>query len=251
MKHGEQWRIRRRLFDQMFNPTASRSYHYQEARATRNLLKKLLNKPDELLSHLRHHAATIILSIAYGIEILPENDPHVAIAEQGVHAIIIAARPGAFLVESIPILRYVPAWVPGAGWRRQAEAWYQVTKSMINLPFGAAKEKIAQGTILPSFTSLCHQKYQESHDPAYHEELVRDVAGTMYSAGADTTVSTLATFFLAMLANPEAQKKGQAEIDRVIKAGHLPDFPDQDSLPYISAIIKETFRWQNVLPMGT
>jgi len=53
-----------------------------------------------------------------------------------------------------------------------------------------------------------------------------------------------------MLANREAQKKAQKEIDRVIPAGHLPDFGDYDSLPYVAAIVKETFRWQNVLPMG-
>ncbi|KAL0060493.1 hypothetical protein AAF712_012726 [Marasmius tenuissimus] len=53
-----------------------------------------------------------------------------------------------------------------------------------------------------------------------------------------------------MLANPEAQRRAQQEIDRVVPKGHLPDFSDHDSLPYIAAIVKETFRWQNVLPMG-
>ncbi|KAJ8079620.1 hypothetical protein PM082_011207 [Marasmius tenuissimus] len=53
-----------------------------------------------------------------------------------------------------------------------------------------------------------------------------------------------------MLANREAQEKAQEEIDRIIPEGHLPDFSDYDSLPYVAAIVKETFRWQNVLPMG-
>ena len=53
-----------------------------------------------------------------------------------------------------------------------------------------------------------------------------------------------------MMVNPEAQRKAQEEIDRVLPAGHLPDFSDYESLPYIAAIVKETFRWQNALPMG-
>ncbi|ESK85761.1 cytochrome p450 [Moniliophthora roreri MCA 2997] len=250
MKYCEQWRIQRRLFDRMFNRTASRNYQSQEARTTRGLLKKLLKDPDNLFSHLRYHASTIILSIAYGIEVLPEDDPHVAIAEEGVRAVISAARPGAFLVESLPFLKYVPSWMPGAGWKRQAKEWYRVTKSMADMPFETAKARIAQGTIFPSFTLFCHQQYQESRDPAYHEDLVKDVAVAMFSAGSDTTVSLLETFFLAMLANPEAQKKAQEEIDRVVKAGHLPDFLDQESLPFVTAILKETFRWQKILPNG-
>ena len=53
-----------------------------------------------------------------------------------------------------------------------------------------------------------------------------------------------------MLANPEAQRKAQEEIDKVIPAGHLPDFSDYDSLPYVAAIVKEMIRWQTVAPIG-
>lgn len=49
---------------------------------------------------------------------------------------------------------------------------------------------------------------------------------------------------------PEAQAKAQAEIDAVIGQGRLPDFSDYDSLPYILATMKETMRWQLVVPLG-
>lgn len=53
-----------------------------------------------------------------------------------------------------------------------------------------------------------------------------------------------------MLANPEAQAKAQAELDAVVGHGRLPEFSDQDSLPYLTAIVKEVLRWKSVLPMG-
>lgn len=31
--------------------------------------------------------------------------------------------PGAFLVDLLPWLQYVPTWVPGAGWRKKAADW--------------------------------------------------------------------------------------------------------------------------------
>lgn len=46
------------------------------------------------------------MDIAYGIEVLPENDPYVATAEESVAALAIAAMPGAFLVDSIPLCKY-------------------------------------------------------------------------------------------------------------------------------------------------
>jgi hypothetical protein len=66
----------------------------------------------------------------------------------------------------------------------------------------------------------------------------------------DTTVSALSTFFLAMLANPEAQRKAQTEIDAVTGGKYLPDFDDEAAMPYVSALVKEVLRWKNVTPMG-
>jgi cytochrome P450 len=53
-----------------------------------------------------------------------------------------------------------------------------------------------------------------------------------------------------MLANPEVQKRAQEEIDAVVHEGHLPSFEDEESLPYVSAIVKEVLRWKPVGPIG-
>lgn len=47
---------------------------------------------------------------------------------------------------------------------------------------------------------------------------------------------------------PEAQRKGQEEIDRVIGNKRLPTFSDRDNLPYINAMVKEILRWHPVVP---
>ena len=49
---------------------------------------------------------------------------------------------------------------------------------------------------------------------------------------------------------PEVQKKAQAEIDNVVGPNRLPDFHDRPSLPYINALVKESSRWNLVLPLG-
>jgi cytochrome P450 len=58
------------------------------------------------------------------------------------------------------------------------------------------------------------------------------------------------TFILAMTLYPEVQSKAQAEIDRVVGNSRLPDYSDQDELPYVDAVLKEVLRWHPVTPLG-
>ena len=53
-----------------------------------------------------------------------------------------------------------------------------------------------------------------------------------------------------MSLHPEVQKKAQTELDAVVGSHRLPEFADQASLVYVSALCKEALRWQNVTPMG-
>jgi hypothetical protein len=50
--------------------------------------------------------------------------------------------------------------------------------------------------------------------------------------------------------HPEAQAKAFEEIDRVIGHDRLPTLADLDNLPYIEALVKETFRWSPPLPIS-
>ncbi|KAG6887754.1 hypothetical protein C0995_013044 [Termitomyces sp. Mi166 len=45
-----------------------------------------------------------------------------------------------------------------------------------------------------------------------------------------------------MLHYPDAMKKAQAELDRVVGSDRMPEYGDKESLPYTNALIKETMR---------
>jgi cytochrome P450 len=64
------------------------------------------------------------------------------------------------------------------------------------------------------------------------------------------TVSAIYALFIVLAKFPDAQKKAQEEIDRVIGAERLPMLKDRADLPYIDAIVKELLRWNVVVPAG-
>jgi hypothetical protein len=97
----------------------------------------------------------IIISIAYGLDVLPEDDPFIAAAEKGVYPLVVAAVPGTFLVDTFPWLKYVPDWMPFAGFKRKAKEWRELTMGMIEKPFEAGKRKFVRKILLQS--TFAHQ----------------------------------------------------------------------------------------------
>ena len=49
---------------------------------------------------------------------------------------------------------------------------------------------------------------------------------------------------------PDAQRRAQNELDDVVGRDRLPTFEDRARLPYLTNIVKETFRWKAVTPLG-
>ncbi|KAF9267146.1 cytochrome P450 [Marasmius fiardii PR-910] len=245
-------RAQRRLFQQEFNPIAAERFQPLEIKVAHTFLRRLLDDPESFLVHIRHLAASIILGIAYGIDVLPENDPYVAAAERALESLGRGIAPGAFLVESLPVLKYVPEWFPGAGFKRKAKEWAKFSTIMREMPFEAAKQSIVRenGTANPSFTSYSLDQVNEAVDKAEQERLITAVAATMYAGGTDSTFGVLSTFILAMLANPDAQKRAQDEIDSIVALGEFPKFSDEIELPFVSAVVKEVLRWKPVTPLG-
>ncbi|KAF8509759.1 cytochrome P450 [Hysterangium stoloniferum] len=251
MRYGNLWRRHRKLMHKKFHPTAAAKYHPIQRSQTRKLLQQFCETPTEFVEHLRHTAGAIIMEIIYGIKVAPKNDRYIITAKLAMHGMTVAGNFGTFLVDSMPILKYVPAWFPGAGFKRRAALWRKATTDMSIEPFQAVKRAMEMGNETPSFTaSLLAELHHMSNKPIGEEDIIRSTGSTVYLGGSETTVSALHTFILAMVCYPEVQRKAQQELDRVIGLHRLPDFGDRESLPYIELIMKEVYRWHPVVPMG-
>ncbi|KAG1755285.1 uncharacterized protein EDB91DRAFT_1214750 [Suillus paluster] len=58
-------------------------------------------------------------------------------------------------------------------------------------------------------------------------------------------------FVLAMVSSyPDVKKRAQVGFNSVIGRHRLPTFEDRVSLPYVEEMMRETFRWHPIAPLG-
>jgi len=242
--YGDTWRKYRKLVHGVMHPRALKQYYPIFERDMRICLLHLLDSPDNFLEHLRLYAGKVIVMFTYGIKVETSQDEYITIAEEAISKTFPFVHPGAVLVDIFPPLRYVPSWFPGAGFKRNAKIWRAMGDKMATLPFNHVKADLAAGTAVPSFTATCLQ------EGTYSESDIMWSAGSMYLAAADTTFTTLSTFFLAMALYPDVQQRARAEIDQAVKPGTLPTFDDRPNLPYIECLLKELQRWHPATPVS-
>ncbi|KAJ6185902.1 hypothetical protein N7519_007203 [Penicillium mononematosum] len=228
----------------------SRYTRLQEVETDR-FLWRVLKDQEKLTQHIQTEAGAVILRIAYGYRVEPHNqDLLVNLANEALEQFSIASTPGTWLVDLIPALKYVPAWFPGAGFKRTAQEWRKNLEDVAKKPYALVQQRTEDGKYEPSFLSDIFRLNGIPSSGSEEELVARWTAASLYGAGADTTVSSVGTFFLAMALNPHVQHNAQDEIDRVIGPGRLPTIAARDRMPYVNAVVKEVFRWHPALPMG-
>lgn len=68
-------------------------------------------------------------------------------------------------------------------------------------------------------------------------------------AGTDTVTSTVEWAMAELLRNPNVMSKAKSELNQLIGKGNLVEESDIAKLPYLQAIVKETFRLHPAVPL--
>ncbi|KIP12370.1 hypothetical protein PHLGIDRAFT_62263, partial [Phlebiopsis gigantea 11061_1 CR5-6] len=145
-------------------------------------------------------------------------------------------------------VKYLPAWLPGAEFKRQARGWKPIVDEMFVGQYRDVKSDYDQGNARPCVLSRILDSIDTKDMNDDLENMITNVTGIAY-AGRPSS-DNLAYTTDAMVLFPDIQAAAQSELDLVLGGGRLPELGDQDSLPYISALLKEVMRWRPVFPLG-
>ncbi|KAI0748079.1 cytochrome P450 [Daedaleopsis nitida] len=245
----DRWAEYRRLFSHFMGTKAKiDAFDHVLHEETNVFLKHLLAEPDDWVEHTRRYAARggLVLQLAYGYKASdPGGKELVKLVDDAMFGFSETTKANAFLVDVFPILRYVPAWFPGAGWKHKAKEYHDYLEEMLRAPFDLVKRQMATGVARSSFTQahLDGQKHT-----AEKERIIQWAAAGIYSG----TSSPALTPHLPtrITRHTDEQKKAQAEIDAVVGRDRLPTFADRERLPYCEALCLEIMRYYTFGPLG-
>ncbi|KXN93171.1 O-methylsterigmatocystin oxidoreductase [Leucoagaricus sp. SymC.cos] len=102
---------------------------------------------------LRRMITGTAISITYGIEVKPKDDPFVKLAVEVTRSLIDVMVPGKFLVDSLPYLEHIPDWTPGASFKRETKEFKKLTDRLRDEPFQAAVDAMNKGVAQPCLVS--------------------------------------------------------------------------------------------------
>lgn len=146
----------------------------------------------------------VVVSTVYGID--TPDEEYVRMAEIAMHAFDEFRTPGAFWVEYLPILRYIPGWIPGVKFKKVAKYYKPYVESMIRKPFEVVRDAVVRtrlpfvekmlmytqnnGNAFPSIAesllSKLRSEYGNSPEYFVQEEIARDTTAVGYSTAIDT-----------------------------------------------------------------
>ncbi|CAL1707417.1 unnamed protein product [Somion occarium] len=243
-RYGPHWRNLRRAAHDLLNKEACLSHLPIQRAEASQLMYDVLQQPQHLYGHIRRYAASVALSVIFGIHCSTYDNPVIEEFYECQRKWEHILRPGGHPpVDIFPILKYIPErW---ASWKglcrevrsRQRKLYFTLLQNCI--------DRIKLDRRNNSFI-----EYVLEHED--HYGLTREMTGylglSLMEGGADTTAIYLQFFLVLMLAHPDVKARAQKEIDDVIGDGRSPDLEDIEHLPYIRALINEVHRCRPAAP---
>jgi hypothetical protein len=201
LPYGNVWRAGRRMFTKYFNPSNPiTNSQPREIIYVRRFLGQLLLKPNDFFQHVRTYVpiyyfsshfelstpffrislvGSNTLSMTYSINVRPYNDPYIKIVEDAVSSLAELLIPGAFFVDIIPILKYVPEWFPGAKFQRKAAVMREHAVKVRNATFAATEEiMVCNSSPFLGFLLMLHIRSQASgsdYDSSLVSETLKEI----------------------------------------------------------------------------
>jgi hypothetical protein len=118
--HNDTFRKGRKLMHQLCKASAAETYQPTQNLESTRLLYDLIQKPEEYEGWFERYSSGLIFRLGFGKVMKDNNDPLLKRLFTELHHLERAASPGQYLVDTFPILMYLPDWL--APFKRELKA---------------------------------------------------------------------------------------------------------------------------------
>ncbi|KAI3549254.1 hypothetical protein CABS02_08082 [Colletotrichum abscissum] len=246
--HNTHKKQRRILAERLRAKTLKHWAHPTVLPESRLLLQRLVRDPDRFTSIIKCFTVNVMLRTTFSRDSIPSLDnPLVHRINDVTDHQFISQIQGRFWVDYLPELQNLPAWLPGMGWKRQGLRWRHQADSLFLELWNETRLRSKEKTY--GFPSLAQTLMETQMDQiSLYEGMT--ISAAMVDAGTETLTGTSIVFIIIFMYFPHVLAKAQSVIDGAIGRDRLPTFDDISRIPYITAMIREAFRWRTVAPVA-
>ncbi|KAG6877262.1 hypothetical protein C0993_009031 [Termitomyces sp. T159_Od127] len=176
--YGDKWRRHRRIYHQTLNKAAvQRTQEPTQTLKVHDYLNQLVVAPDDFMAHFRKQVSFLHMAQS-------EIEKFTYISEVALTKLSGAFLPGTFIVDALSFLKYIPAWFPGANFKRYAAECRVLTDEMQRGPMKYVKERLAAGFEVSGLVATLLER--KGDQDAYQKELdTREIAATIFAGISD------------------------------------------------------------------
>ncbi|XP_016328967.1 cytochrome P450 2K1-like isoform X2 [Sinocyclocheilus anshuiensis] len=250
--NGENWKEMRRfalsnLRDFGMGKRGSEEKIIEEIQYLKGEFNKFEEKPFDTTQPVNYAVSNIISSIVYGSR-FEYTDPQFTEMVDRANENVRVSGSASMMIYNIfpwlgPILKNKRIIVNNIVQSRQ-----QMMK-LINGLLETLNPQDRRGFVDSFLIRKQNDEQSGKKDSYFHEENLMMSVTDLFIAGTDTTGTTLRWGLMLMAKYPHIQDRVQEEIDRVI-GGRQTVVEDRKKLPYTDAVIHETQRLANIVPMN-
>nr|XP_046270090.1 cytochrome P450 2K1-like [Scatophagus argus] len=204
-------------------------------------------KPFNTTKSVNYATSNIISSIVYGSRFEYSDPLFQNLVRRANESIRITGSASIQLYNMFPSLA---RWIKNRNLiLRNAEMTIRDVKNLIKNLKETLNPQLCRGLV--DCFLIRKQKEEDScvMDSHYNEKNLIFTVTNLFAAGTDTTAATVRWGLLFMAKYPHVQDQVQEELGRVIGSRQI-RVEDRKNLPYVDAVIHETQRLANIVPMA-
>ncbi|CAM5098984.1 unnamed protein product [Eretmochelys imbricata] len=248
--HGENWKVMRR-----FTLTTLRDF----GMGRRTIENKILEECDYLIKDFESRkgspfdtmkmmnvaVSNVIVSIMLGHRFDYEDPKFIRLIYLINESVRLCGSPMVTVFNIFPALGFLP------GNHKTVFNNMEELYSFIQQTFIEYLKQLDPNDQRSFIDAFLVRQQEEIYNPNSHfkNENLQSLVSNLFTAGMETTSTTLRWGLLLMMKYPAIQKKVHEEIERVIGSAQL-RYEHRTQMPYTDAVIHEIQRFANILPMS-
>lgn len=244
MDVGSRWSRYRKAMAETLAEGSARHYQPVQEKEARITVDALARQPSSFAQQFQRMSASVIMTITYDHPLSRMDDVWIVRLFDSIKNVAPFFIARTYL-DRLPMLVHLPVFLNPV--KRRALEIHAQELALFTDMYATVRTRRDEGKAADSFASRLQERQARlglsDAEAAY-------LSGALYFAGSDTTSAALSAFVLAMVSNPKAQRRAQAELDAVVGTERMPTFDDLPHLPILRATLSESMRWRPISPLG-